>query len=167
MQFIEGSKPTNKKHIANLLKLADFLESDKIPPPRFHMGDFAFEVAEEQASAKRIEELMYQGEYIRIEIDEAKPKKYATCNTVACAIGHGPMAGIKVYKDYDWFSYAGRVFGVYSDDAAFDWLFSSDWSKTDNTPQGAAKRIRIYVENGVPFNYIGQQYEDEPLMYKL
>lgn len=168
VEFITDTKPTNKKHIDNLLKLADFLESDKIPPPNFHMDQWALEVYPDEIELHgSLQEAVKERDYNTLRINEVTPEKYASCNTAACAVGHGPLAGIKVYRDYDWWDYAKRVFGAGEGSRAFEWLFAPGWSYTDNTPKGAAKRIRIYVENGVPDNYWEQRRGADRLMYKI
>jgi hypothetical protein len=70
-----------------------------------------------------------------------------SCGTVACAVGHGPAAGIRVYGDTDWSDYADRVFGEMPEND-FTYMFGSSWSYSDNTPKGAAARIRTYVALG-------------------
>ena len=71
------------------------------------------------------------------------------CGTVACACGHGPMAGIKPRPhDTGW--------GTYSDQFtcgsvhAMTFFFAGDWSAFDNTPQGAAKRMEYALQHGIP-----------------
>lgn len=74
------------------------------------------------------------------------------CYTSACAIGHGPGAGIPK-KDYEpWTKYSRRVFGV-SPSVRFEawhFLFDDTWEVFDNTARGAAFRIRYALEHGVP-----------------
>jgi hypothetical protein len=117
-----------KKHRENLLKLADYL--DKLPDDyeQFHMREYMMTTGGR--------EVMYIWE-------QTKPD----CGTVACAVGHGPSAGIRVYGDSDWESYADRVFGELPHDD-FTYMFGSSWCDTDNTPKGAAARIRTFVELG-------------------
>ena len=74
--------------------------------------------------------------------------KEIDCGTVACAIGHGPAAGIKAKQEEPWSCYEERVFALTS--SQWDWCFHSEWRFTDDTPQGAAKRILYMLENGVP-----------------
>ena len=63
------------------------------------------------------------------------------CGTAACAIGHGPWAGIPVIEtDWSWPHYARRVFGT--DDCQTDegeFMFGVD---NPNGPRRAAARIR-------------------------
>jgi hypothetical protein len=71
------------------------------------------------------------------------------CGAVACAIGHGPAAGIPRKGDYEyWSTYSHRVFDLRINE--FDWCFSSTWMVVDDTPNGAAKRIRYLLEHGLP-----------------
>jgi hypothetical protein len=89
----------------------------------------------------------------------------ANCGTVACAVGHGPAAGIPLAKaniktrrrkgvdvvtEIDFEAYSKNfVPGFLS--YAFDWLFGGEWTGVDNHHWGAAARIRFYLDkNGVP-----------------
>jgi hypothetical protein len=90
------------------------------------------------------------------------------CGTVACAIGHGPAAGIPVpVHCRSWGSYATAVFGAdpWRENGLFDWCFAGAWHGTDNTPQGAAQRIYVMLDKGVPENYFSQMQGAEPLCY--
>jgi hypothetical protein len=119
-----------KKHRDNLLKLADYLEKLPDDYEQFHMYSYMAE--------------RYRAGWTTFDLNErSKP----ACGTVACAVGHGPAAGIRIYGDWDWESYADRVFGELSGDD-FTYMFGSSWADTDNTPKGAAARIRTFVELG-------------------
>lgn len=118
-----------KKHKANLLKLADYLATLPDDYEQFDMSEYMAERDGETFDP----------------YERSKP----VCGTVACAVGHGPAAGIRIYGDLDWSDYADRVFGVFKEDIfGWDYMFSSTWSETDNTPKGAAARIRTYVALG-------------------
>lgn len=113
------------EHRANLRKLANYLKT--IPQDRFDMNFFA---------AKK-------GMVIPME-------KY-DCGTVCCAAGHGPHAGIPfAEEDYCWEGYTQRVFGVNYFDDAYMWMFSAGWAAIDNSPQGAAKRIEMFLDETIP-----------------
>jgi hypothetical protein len=125
-----------KKHKDNLLKLAAYLETLPDDYEQFNMHVFM---------ALRVEDAgLYDRQWIVVDPDEVKRPH---CGTVACAVGHGPSAGIRVYGDQSWRSYADRVFGPMDDDT-FGYMFGPSWSRTDNTPKGAAARIRTYVTLG-------------------
>lgn len=84
------------------------------------------------------------------------------CGTVACAAGHGPLAGIPVplscrdeglpTGDVDWMCYAREGFlpGIPSLEYEHVWMFvfGPEWTGIDNSPQGAAARIRHLLEHG-------------------
>lgn len=125
------------KHKANLLKLADYLATLPDDYEKFDMQDYMLDS---------------EGDIIWITTQN-KP----SCGTVACAVGHGPAAGIRVYGDVDWSDYADRVFGYMTTDA-FNYMFGSNWSDYDNTPKGAAARIRTFVALGRTPE--GWHYED-------
>lgn len=98
----------------------------------------------------------FRGEmfYASLETNEviSDPNAINECRTVACALGHGPVAGIytpdKIYDD--WEDYCIEEFGFDGDSLEYDWCFAGAWHKTDDTPHGAAKRILYMIEYGVP-----------------
>lgn len=85
----------------------------------------------------------------------------ASCGTVACAVGHGPAAGLlfepdelewfgdEVYK-VCWHEYSKRFVPRGGDELEFCWCFSSWWALHDNHHWGAAARIRYLLECGEP-----------------
>ena len=74
------------------------------------------------------------------------------CDTVACAAGWGPAAGIPVdlrpgQTWVNWKQYIRENFLMpsaqpYEYDNVYHWVFSEHWTHYDNTPKGAAARIR-------------------------
>lgn len=180
LEYIHGTKPTDKKYIKNLTKLANFLQIN-VPPPRFHMASYINIISRDKLSDinyeldtkyKTIAELLnnipdgYGGivDFIHShgtakDVWNVTKRDYNSCGTVACALGHGPAAGItpKVttsWFDTSWGQYGSEEFGVDDSSAAWYWLFGPDWEKADNTPQGAAARINLYIVNGVPEDYM-------------
>lgn len=81
-------------------------------------------------------------------------EKIQSCGSVACAIGHGPLAGIKESKeDCCWSAYARRVFG-YSDGGTGTYLFGFEWSYSAyDTAKDAGHRILYVLEHGFPDHY--------------
>lgn len=100
------------------------------------------------------------------------------CDTVACALGHGPAAGvlpknviIEDLFDTRWnFAFAQSVawqeycykyfipFKFGDDDGTLEsnmwsWCFSSAWDEYDDTPLGAAKRIMYMLSKGIPRSF--------------
>jgi len=75
------------------------------------------------------------------------------CGTTACAVGHGPYAGIPIEVGEYWPDYSERVFikGIYARE--WEWCFSSSWSEVDDTAHGAAKRILYMLDRGVPNDF--------------
>ena len=122
-----------KKHRDNLLKLADYLDALPADYKEFDMRDYNT-LADAVHGARSL---------------DPKRRQYG-CGTVACALGHGPAAGVRVYGDRCWDAYCKRVFGIerHYDYEDFEYLFGSTWTLYDNTPHGAAARIRTYVELG-------------------
>lgn len=81
------------------------------------------------------------------------------CGTVACAAGHGPVAGILDPGAQDWNDYVERNF-LETDEfnslefsPVYRWCFSCGWTHIDNTPEGAAKRIRYMLDKGIPSGF--------------
>lgn len=89
------------------------------------------------------------------------------CGTSACAVGHGPAAGLffreNEFFEYEdghiypnWSVYCRRAFiddGFTTNGVAWSFLFSSSWRHVDNTTRGAAARIRYFLDNGIPEEY--------------
>lgn len=76
------------------------------------------------------------------------------CGTVACAVGHGPMAGIGFYKNESWESYSHRVF-INIDNRDWAWCFSGVWADYDDSATSAGLRILYYLAYGTPDWYCG------------
>lgn len=104
-----------------------------------------------------------------LQFDMAKYQN--ECGTVGCAAGHGPSLGIARGRYEDWPDYASRAFGAHpwdeEEEHAYIWLFAGGWASADNTPRGAAGRIRYALAHGVPDNYWGQLMGEAPLSYTV
>jgi hypothetical protein len=77
-----------------------------------------------------------------------RPPRAILCGAVACAVGHGPAAGIPPAEDANWNAYCERVFGLVVHHQPWKWCFGPAWAGYDNTPQGAAARIRYLLARG-------------------
>jgi hypothetical protein len=87
-----------------------------------------------------------------------------TCGTVACAIGHGPAAGIPANEGlWGWCYYGVQSFKL--SESEFDWCFESRWALIDDTPHGAAKRIRYLLEHGEPDDAVAQMQGRAPYLF--
>lgn len=121
-------------------------------------------------------EMHRDNDFSRKDAQDEYLAKLHTCGSAACAVGHGPSLYevdkvFKVKRHEGWSEYTARVFGIDDCDdgegeRAFNWLFDGEWGDVDNTPKGAAKRIRWYLKKGVPENADAQLYGTEPLCYK-
>ena len=120
---------------ANLEKLAGYLESGELSA-KFDMGRFS----------------------------EDCDSHVTECGSVGCAVGHGPYAGIPKYAAENWAGYAYRVFGA-NLSGAFLWCFEGGWYYIDNTPQGAAKRIRYMLKHGIPKDAGEQMLGEAPYLF--
>jgi len=91
------------------------------------------------------------------------------CNSVACVVGHcvDLVPEESLPREYN----GNIAYGPWSVDFtgisgnAWNWCFGSYWAGIDNTPLGAAKRIRYLVENGLPENWEYQMVGKAPLIY--
>jgi hypothetical protein len=127
--------------------------------------------------------------------DQAEIQKQKhTCGSIGCAIGFAPFYGIKKEEGETFYEYGYRVFELdneeeieeaknremdvnYSEEeldndtfrhnhrGVFTYLFSSDWRHTDNTKEGAGKRIKHYLEKGLPRNWYEQMSGQANLSY--
>ena len=145
---------------ANLLKLAAYLR--EVEHAKFDMGDFYLQCDTHVEPAPVHPHAVVQ--------HDMEPNY---CNTVACAVGHGPDAGIPTSDtDLGWLSYSRRVFTNCGH--TWDFLFSDSWADIDNTPNGAAERIEFLLENGlkdiwdtqVPINDFFESLDKNALPYK-
>lgn len=119
-------------HRANLLKLAQYLLSLPVDYPRFCMEEYATDHGGGSMT------------YL-------SSKRQNWCGTAACALGHGPAAGIYGSDSCgSWVFYAFEQFGLSDCTYEWSWCFASSWSYVDNTHHGAAKRILYFLDNGAP-----------------
>ena len=92
------------------------------------------------------------------------------CNSVGCVIGHctvldeNPLP-IDYSGDIDFTAWSSKFTGVPSFYDEWEYLFSYDWEDVDNTPTGAAKRIRHFLLRGLPQNWYEQMKGKAPLSY--
>lgn len=97
--------------------------------------------------------------------------KTTECNTIGCIIGHctvldDPQNLPKDYEgDIKFGLWSEKFTGLKWETKEWNWCFSSEWSKADNTPEGASKRIEYFLKNGVPKNWQKQIKKLAPLSY--
>jgi len=135
----------SEEQIKNLRTLAAYLKTLPADYPDFEMNDY-----------------VSTG-----ELEAHVPK----CGTAACAVGHGPNAGMLPLNGETWGAYSMRVFIADSqltgsDCDPWEWCFDSQWSDVDNTAHGAAERILHMLEHGVPDDALDQRYGLVPLSYR-
>lgn len=136
----------------NLLKLSTYLDS--LPDDYAHFDMINY----------------FDGPDLDLEIKYARENGgVGSCGTAACAVGHGPSAGILFEDDLldrssgapDWNTYCYRHF-IDEDGAEWEWMFGPGWDRLDNTPKGAAKRIRwILAGNSVPLDIYDDPFLSE------
>lgn len=134
----------------NLDKLATYLEKLPLRYKHFDMTDYIG--APDTPNIIFIDYAQHNGGL------EKQP-----CGTVACAIGHGPAAGVYMSKALatdrsgwdmspDWSTYSLRKFAPLGPE--WDWMFDNNWSPVDNSHRGAAARIRFLLAgNSVPEDF--------------
>lgn len=69
-------------------------------------------------------------------------------------LGHGPRAGIAALTGETWLAYQIRVLGAEMDSPLEDWLLLHAWTKSDNSPIGAAMRLMYVLDYGVPGDWM-------------
>ncbi|WOF44329.1 hypothetical protein KNJ79_05200 [Sphingopyxis indica] len=157
-------QPINRERLD---KLATYLESLPEDYQHFEMSGYLFAL-DEEANEAEAHYAQHNG-------------GVPSCGTAACAVGHGPAAGIlmpeclitesphvsgKFYVDWDDYSllFTGEDC---SNTPLWEWLFGGSWSYIDNHHRGAAARIR-YVLAGreIPFGPYDLPAERHLELYK-
>jgi len=123
----------------NLSSMADYIET--IPQEKFDMNTYR------------------RGESV----------KHA-CGSVGCILGHCTILDerplpVDYYADIAFASWSLEFTGLNPNSDEWDYLFSSFWTYGDNTPTGAAKRIRHFLEKGLPQDWHEQMHGRAPLSY--
>ena len=125
------------EHKANLKKLAKYLATLPDDYEKFHMKVYCSTIDE--------------GGYVGDEDfgpNQADAILSNKCGTVACALGHGPSAGIMPTKDdHFWDQYSENHFGLVWGSDGWTHCFDVEWAQDPetNTPKAAAKRIHEYL----------------------
>jgi hypothetical protein len=161
---------------ANLARLADYLAALPADYEHFSMENFLeFPLPPRQQRA--------------LECEYALGRWSMTgtrCGTAACALGHGPAAGVLFRESEicwpeqaspgqpgvpDWLLYSRRFCPDSDTDPAgrvlWRWLFGGEWMHCDDTPRGAAARIRyVLADQPVPdvahsLGFYDEHYTDE------
>lgn len=123
--------PLTPFHIANLAKLADFLDALPDNYAHFRMANYFGKYYEDD-----------EHPYPDAEPSEVDPARLINCGTCACAVGHGIAAGIEAMRGENWHEYERRAFGVSVRDPnfeAWDFMFGPD---NPDDAKAAARRIR-------------------------
>jgi len=96
--------------------------------------------------------------------------KHHECDSVGCVIGHCTVLDknpLPLHKSGDiaFYAWSKEFTGLPSLSPDWQYLFSSEWETVDNTPVGAASRIRHFLENGLPQDGREQMEDNAPLSY--
>lgn len=126
-----------KVHRNRLRKLADYL--DTVPRKKFDMKDYC--INRNGGSRKRPGEA---------------EKEINNCGTVACAAGHGAVLFPRIARRHTYFDpFIDDCFGLLWINEAWSFIFSDSWVDRQPTPKQAARRIRLFLDKGLPkeWNY--------------
>lgn len=99
------------------------------------------------------------------------PESSPSCKSIGCIIGHctvlDDLKNIprNYYGHIRFTEWSFDFTGIEIDSLKWKFLFSHEWRNSDNTPTGAAKRIRYFIEHGVPKNRYSVMHGREPLPY--
>lgn len=136
------------EHRERLAALADLL--DTVEPDRFDMDDWYIDGGDGGHDPHEATHLPHQ------------------CDTTGCALGWA-VTLFPPLGDEDFYAFGQRVFGLIGvpgqSESAFRWLFDYRWESVDNTPRGAAARIRYMLEHGLPEDWREQMSGEAPLCY--
>jgi len=148
----------------NLKKMADYIET--VPKYKFDMIIFR---AQEHADDFEIIPDDPQ-EKVDISAFLAGRKTAHECGGVGCILGHCtvidrnplPMDSLGEIDGYAW---SLDFTGLGPNSIEWHYLFAGFWIYGDNTPTGAASRIRHFLEKGVPDDWRDQMLGRTPLSY--
>lgn len=89
----------------------------------------------------------------------------ARCGNVACAVGHGPAAGITPLPHHwntrgrlGWWDYSKDLLCSMGD--TWNFMFSECWADHDDTPRGAAARIHYVLKGNLIPDFLSDDYFD-------
>lgn len=159
----------------NFRRLADYLLA--LPPDYAHFDMEAFVLG---PGIYRHAPMTQAVRYLLAHESDGRGLEGHYCGTVACALGHAPVAGIGRDYEGDWWDYSGKYFvscGGDFDDlgkarefeterSVWSFCFGEEWQEIDNTHVGAARRID-YVLDGRPipaWRDLETWYGDLPLV---
>ena len=170
---------------SNLDRLATYLEN--LPENYSHFGMSSFLAADDKTPDESQDFSPYFDQVVKYALHNGG---VAECGSIACAVGHGPSAGIlfdeSMIEPNHFYRYygGGRMahrdrnmpnWGAYTkanfcnlDGYPFTWMFGERWAWVDNTHRGAAARIRcMLAERTLPSSFLekGEPDEDTPSYY--
>lgn len=119
---------------ANLNKLADYLDGLPDDYAHFKMATYVGDYGNDGDD---------DGISYEFDLGEADTDRVLNCGTCACAVGHGPLAGIRPLPDEAWHEYEERAFGVSVRDDDWEYLFGP---YNPDDAKAAASRIREYLK---------------------
>lgn len=130
----DGNVTITQKQHDNLVKLSKFLRELSPEYARKHFDMRAYHGMREETSFYLYNVLGYIGDGDSLN-----------CQTVACAAGFGPMAGVPKGDDEEWSDYVDRAFG--DSYGVFTAVFDASWARVHghSTALAAAQRIDMLL----------------------
>jgi len=148
----------------NLNKIADYIET--VPQYKFDMRRFR---TEEHADDIEIIPDDPQ-EKVDISAYLAGQKTAHECGSVGCILGHCTILDerplpLNYLGEIDVYVWSFEFTGLDPKSIGWCYLFAGFWTYGDNTPTGAASRIRHFLEKGLPDDWRDQMLGRTPLSY--
>ena len=99
-------------------------------------------------------------------IETVPPDRFDMGNYRSCVVGHS-LKRFAAYPNLEVVERWGAAFTLIERGSPeWRYLFAAAWRREDNTPTGAAKRIRHLVEKGLPKNWLAQLSGTAPRSYE-
>ena len=138
---------TTPEQLENLTILADYLENN-VKDSQFNISIFRGEPVE--GCENPIDSYDFIEDFTPCDVVDG-----SECGSVGCAVGWGVHALMEKGKPLpwtvSWATFAANVFGR----EVYEWAFSDVWSEVDGSREGAIKRIRYFVDYGLPEWFMG------------
>lgn len=144
-----------------LMRLAVFLET-RVPDEHFNMEAFTHIGGDLRDKIDPHYDLddHVGGEARKFLVEALKPHDRAEghhfCGTSACAVGWAAVIHPTLSRKVEYTALAQKLYGdwFHINSEPWEFLFGGSWDIIDNTPEGAAKRIRFLLEHeGIPAGF--------------
>lgn len=139
-----------EEHRENLQTLADFLDS--VPEEHFGMRTYS----KKGTTARECSTPIHAIGFLKAALqphEDGTP--HHPCGTSACALGWAAVVfedEVQNMASQTFPALSNKLFGMCRPCEPWEFMFSADWHKDDDTAKGAARRIRFALAHGVPAN---------------